>query len=64
MRLQEAGGAGQRLPRRRAKRTSLLHRTLDHPPAHLSLCSQLSDHLPLPGAHREEQVSVPSSYSQ
>ena len=49
MRLQEAGGAGERLPQRRARRASLLCGTLDHPPAHLSLCSQLSDRCPCQG---------------
>lgn len=49
MRLQEARGAGERLLQTRAKRASLLHRTLDHLPAHLSLCSQLSDRCPCQG---------------
>ena len=49
VRFQEAGGAGQPLPQRRAKRMRLLRRTLDHAPACLSLCSQLSDRCPCQG---------------
>ena len=49
VRFQEAGGAGQQPPQRRAKRTRLIRRTLDHVPARLSLCSQLSDRCPCQG---------------